>query len=491
MRPPIRDTSPEAERVTADPRERAAPARKFSAAFQTTRASEPSWREKISYGGADMGFNFYWANIATFLMIFYTDVFGISAAAAGSMLFAIKIINAFTDPMIGAVADRTKTRFGKFRPYLIWMALPLAAAGVLTYTTPNLSQNGKLIWAYGTYLLMMVCYTGINIPYNALSGVMSSDPQQRSTINGLRFIFAFGGSMVVTGVTPFLVKWLGGGNERLGWPLTMMFWGVAASAIFLVTFCNTRERVAPSLAQKTNVGRDVLDLAHNGPWMVLFFLALIIMITITLRTATAAYYFKYVVGRPDVMAAFVPAYMAAAAAGASLTPVLTRFFDKRLLLMLLMSATGVLSVAFFFIPKDQIAWMFALQIALGLVLGPKSPLAFAMYADTADYNEWRTGRRATAMTFAAATFSQKLGTALAAAVMGWVFTALGYVANTAQTAQSQRGIVLMISLIPAAFAFLAVAVMLFYKLDNQQMAQIRVELVRRKAAEETATPLPT
>jgi glycoside/pentoside/hexuronide:cation symporter, GPH family len=491
MRSPSRDTSPEAERVTVDPRERAAPARKFRAAFQTTRTSEPSWLEKISYGGADMGFNFYWANIATFLMIFYTDVFGISAAAAGSMLFAIKIINAFTDPMIGALADRTKTRFGKFRPYLIWMALPLAAAGVLTYTTPNLSQDGKLIWAYGTYLLMMVCYTGINIPYNALSGVMSSDPQQRSTINGLRFIFAFGGSMVVTGATPFLVKWLGGGNERLGWPLTMMFWGVAASAIFLVTFCNTRERVAPSPAQQTNVGRDVLDLAHNGPWMVLFFLALIIMITITLRTATSAYYFKYVVGRPDVMAAFVPTYMAAAAAGASLTPVLTKFFDKRRLLMLLMSATGVLSIAFYFVPKDQIAWMFALQIAIGLVLGPKSPLAFAMYADTADYNEWRTGRRATAMTFAAATFSQKLGTALAAAVMGTVFTALGYVANTAQTAQSQRGIVLMISIIPAAFAFLAVAVMLFYKLDNQQMAEIRVELARRKAAEQAATLSPT
>ena len=225
--------------------------------------------------------------------------------------------------------------------------------------------------------------------------------------------------------------------------------------------------------------------------MVLFCLALVIMITITLRSATAAYYFKYVVGRPKLVAAFVPAFMAAAAVGAALTPVLTRFFDKRRLLMLLMSATGILSIAFFFIPKDQIAWMFALQIATGLVLGPKSPPAFAMYADTADYNEWRTGRRATAMTFAAATFSQKLGTALAAAVMGWVFTALGYVANTAQTPQSQRGIVLMISFIPAAFAFLAVAVMLFYKLDNQQMAQIRVELARRKAAEQMATSSST
>ena len=146
-----------------------------------------AWRERVSYGIADMGFNFYWANIATFLMIFYTDVFGISAAAAGSMLFAIKITNAFTDPVIGAVADRTHTRFGKFRPYLIWMALPLAAAGVLTYSTPALGAAGKLAWAYATYLLLMACYTGINIPYNALSGVMSGDPQERTDHQRLAF----------------------------------------------------------------------------------------------------------------------------------------------------------------------------------------------------------------------------------------------------------------------------------------------------------------
>ena len=428
-----------------------------------------------------MGFNFFWANINAFLMIFYTDTFGISAAAAGSMLFTIKIINAFTDPVIGALADRTNTRFGKFRPYLVWMALPLGAAGVLTYTTPNLGENGKLIWAYGTYLFMMVCYTGINIPYNALSGVMSSDPQERSTINGLRFIFAFSGSTLVTAATPSLVKWLGGGNERLGWQMTMVFWGIAAACIFLVTFFNTRERVTPSAAQKSNVVQDIRDLSHNGPWMVLFFLALIIMITITLRMSTAAYYFKYFVGRPGLMSSFLPAYMAAAAAGASLTPVLTRFLDKRRLLMLLMGLTGVLSVVFFFIPKDQIACMFALQIAIGLVLGPKSPLAFAMYADTADYNEWRTGRRATALTFAAATFSQKLGTALAAAGMGWIFTWLGYVANAEQTSQSQWGIVMMMSFIPALFAFAAVAITMFYKLDNQLLVRVKTELAQRNA----------
>ncbi len=439
-----------------------------------------SWRERISYGVADMGFNFYWANIATFLLIFYTDVFGISAAAAASMMFAIKLVNAFTDPLIGALADRTTTRFGKFRPYLIWAALPLGAAAVLTYTTPDLDHDGKLAWAYGSYLLMMVCYTAINIPYNALSGVMSADPQERSTINGLRFICAFGGSTLVTAATPALVAWLGQGDEKLGWQLTMAIWAVAASLLFLVAFANTRERIAPPPGQQSNVWQDVRDLARNGPWLVLFFLALIIMVTITLRMTTAAYYFKYFVGRPELMASFVPTYMVAAAFGAAATPLLTRFIDKKTLMIVLMSLTAVLSAAFFAIGPDQVWLMFVLQGALGLVLGPKSPLAFSMYADTADYTEWRTGRRATAMTFAAATFSQKLGTAVAVAVIGTLFTTLGYVPNAAQNTGSQAGIVWLMSLIPAAFALLAVAVMCCYQLDGTRLKAIQAELAARK-----------
>jgi len=191
------------------------------------------------------------------------------------------------------------------------------------------------------------------------------------------------------------------------------------------------------------------------------------------------------------MSWFVPVYMAAAAAGASLTPLLTRFVEKKYLLMLLMGATGVLSIAFYFLPSDQIALMFAIQIAVGLLLGPKSPLAFAMYADTADYNEWRTGRRATALTFAAATFSQKLGTALAAVVMGWIFTALGYVANATQSPKSQTGIVMLMSFIPAAFAFLAVAIMFLYDLEDSKLRQIQADLERRKDQSPHASEIET
>lgn len=447
---------------------------------EPVRTNALRWREKIGYGIADMGFNFYWTNVATFLLIFYTDVFGISASAAATMMFIVKIVNAFTDPMIGALADRTNSRFGKFRPYLLWAAVPLACAAILTYSTPPFGAGGKIIWAYCSYLFMMVCYTCINIPYNALSGVISSDPQERSTINGLRFVFAFAGSTIVTAATPVLVACLGNGNDSTGWSLTMLIWGVAASCLFLITFLTTRERVAPVQQQQSNITQDISDLRHNRPWVVLFFLALIIMVTITMRTSSAAYYFKYVVRRPDLIKSFVPIYMISAAVGASLTPVLTRFIDKKRLMMILMSATALLSCAFYFVHSDQILMMFGLQIALGLVLGPKSPLAFAMYADTADYNEWRTGRRATAMTFAAATFSQKLGTAVAVAVIGSIFTALGYVPNAIQSPDSLSGILWLMSIVPAGFAVLAVAIMFFYNLDNKKLAEVQAVLLARK-----------
>ena len=237
-----------------------------------------------------------------------------------------------------------------------------------------------------------------------------------------------------------------------------------------------------NLLYTPKVLRDIRDLAANRPWVVLFVLALVLMVTITLRTTTSAYYFKYVVERPELMASFVPTYMIFAAIGAACTPLMTRYVDKKLLMIVLMSATAVFSAAFFLIPEDRIDLMFALQAATGFVLGPKSPLAFSMYADTADYNEWTTGRRATAMTFAAATFSQKLGTAVAVSVIGAVFTALGYVPNAAQTAGSQAGIVWLMSFVPASFALLAVLVMCFYNLDSKLLARIQADLAARKAA---------
>lgn len=440
-----------------------------------------SFREKAGYGIGDLGFNLYWANISAFLLIFYTDVMGLGAAAVGTMILVTKIIDAATDPLMGAIADRTRTRFGRFRPYLIWGALPMAFTGVLTWTVPDLGEGGRLLWAYATFSLMMLAYTVLSTPYSALSGVMTADSQQRTTLISFRFIAAFAGTMLVNAFTLDLVQWFGGGDEALGWQLTLALYGAVAAVLFATVFATTRERIAPPPQQRSDVRQDLRDLLDNRPWLVLFALALVIMVTIVMRSGATVYYLKYYVARPDLTGAFLGVYSVALAVGAALTPLMTRFIDKKRLMVVLMSIVGVLSCAMFFVPRDMIWLMFVVNTLIGLALGPKSPLAFSMYADCADYTELKTGRRATAMTFSAATFSQKLGGALASAVIAWVLAGMGYVANQAQSDASQMGILLLLTVIPGVVAFAAALVMRAYPLDDAALAGMQDTLAQRRA----------
>ncbi|KAA9130544.1 MFS transporter [Marinihelvus fidelis] len=446
----------------------------------TGRQARLGWGEKLGYGLGDFGFNFYWTTIASFIAAFYTDVFGISAAAAGTMIFVTRIIDAFTDPMMGAIADRTKSRWGKFRPWLLFGGLPMAAAGVLTFTTPDLGEGGKLVWAYATYSVLMLFYTMLNTPYSALSGVMTASSQERTTLISARFIFAFTCGALVNKYTLPLVEYFGGGNEIRGWQMTLVLYGALAAIIFAVTFFTTRERIEPPASQApTHPLRDIQDLLGNRPWIILFILAMVIMMTFTMRAGSAYYYFHYYVERPDLLSSYLFWQMIAYAAGAVLAPVMTRYIDKAKLLMLLMGTVGGLSVLFYFVPKDMIWAMFTLNILISLALGPKSPLTWSMYADTADYNEWKNGRRATAMTFSAATFAQKLGGSLGSAGMLWILAAIGYIAKEAQSGASQAGINLLQTAIPGAFALLAVVVISFYNLTGPQLQKIQDELDAR------------
>lgn len=437
-------------------------------------------REKLGYALGDVASNFYWRVFDVFLFIFYTDVFGIPAAAVGTMMLVTRIIDAFSDPLMGALADRTQSRWGKFRPYLLWGIVPLAAAGVLTFTVPDMGQDGKLVWAYGTYIFMMLAYTFINVPYGALLGVITHDSKQRTALSSFRFIGAFSGGTLVAYLTPELVDWLGQGDIARGWQFSMLLYGIIAAVLFVLCFKATRERVQPQNPTNASIKQDLFDLLQNKPWLILFGLALIIMVTITLRSSSGTFYFKYYVGREDLIGAFISSYMLALAAGAALAPVMVRFMDKRRLLLLLMLAVAVQSLAFYWVDKSNITLIFALQIGIGICLGPKSPIVFSMYADTADYSEWRTGRRATAMTFSAAAFSQKLGGAIAGATIGWLLAAMGYAANQVQSSSSELGIVLLMSIVPAIFALLAVVCVYFYNLDERQLSGIQAELTHRK-----------
>lgn len=435
-----------------------------------------SLKEKLGYACGDVASNFYWRVFDVFLFIFYTDVFGLPPAVVGTMMLVTRIIDAFSDPIMGAIADRTNTKYGKFRPYLIWGIIPIAAAGILTFTVPDLSDNGKVIWAYATYIFMMLAYTFINVPYGALLGVVTADAKQRTSLTSFRFIGAFSGGSLVAYMTPELVEYLGNGNEQVGWQLTMALYGCIAASLFILTFFSTKERISPPQHQQTSVMQDIKDLGQNKPWLVLFVLALVIMMTISLRASTGTFYFKYFVERPDLIGSFSMTYLIALALGAASTPIMMRFFDKKRLLLVLMSLVSVLSVAFYFIDKSQITLMFVTQALIGFFLGPKSPLVFSMYADTADYSQWRTGRRATAMIFSAAAFSQKLGGALAGAMIGYLLASMGYVANQEQTAQSNEGILLLMTIIPGGVAVIAVAIISFYPLSDDKVAELQQEV---------------
>lgn len=436
-------------------------------------------KEKISYACGDVASNFYWRVFDVFLFIFYTDVFGLHPAAVGTMMLVTRLIDAFSDPIMGALADRTQTRFGKFRPYLLWGIIPLVAAGVLVFTVPDLDSDGKLIWAYATYIFMMLAYTFINVPYGALLGVMTGESQERTTLTSFRFIGAFSGGSLVAYFTPTLVSQLGQGDQALGWQLTMGLYGMISAILFMISFYNTRERIAPPQTQATPIRTDIKDLLNNKPWLILFSLALIVMMTITLRASSGTFYFKYYVGREDLIGSFSFVYMIALAAGAACTPLMTKFFDKKTLLMILMMIVAILSSAFYFLDKSQVNLMFALQIIIGFCLGPKSPLVFSMYADTADYSQWKNGRRATAMVFSAAAFAQKLGGAFAGAMMGWLLGSLGYVANQVQSSDSSQGIVLLMTLIPGVFAVISVVIIRFYSLSDAAVIKLQADLKQR------------
>jgi GPH family glycoside/pentoside/hexuronide:cation symporter len=439
-----------------------------------------SLQEKIGYSLGDAASNLYWKTFEFFLSIFYTDVFGISAAAVGTMLGVTRLADAIADPVMGSIADRTHTRWGHFRPYCLWFALPLAAAGVLTFTTPHLGTGAKVVYAYITYSLLMFLYTVVNIPYTALMGVMTPNSVERTSISSIRFIGAFTAGVFVQYFTLWFVKTLGRGNDQLGWQLTMVLYGILAIVMLLICFASTRERVTPPPQQESNLGRDLGDLFSSRAWRVLVGVMLLVLAAFVVKGSAAAYYFKYFVRREDLLPAFLVSNGLAFLAAVSLASWLAKFFGKKRLFMLAIGL-GALVIAAFWAPRpSDIVFMFTLQIVSSFVIGFNSPLVFAMFADTADEAEWRTGRRTTGLVFASAIFATKAGIAVGAPMFGFLIDRFGYVPNVAQSARSLEGIVLAMSWVPCALMIVATALMQLYPLNEALMVKIEADLKARR-----------
>ena len=445
------------------------------------------FREKLGYGLGDTASNFFFATFNIFLLYYYTDVFGLSAAAVGTMFLVTKIVDAVSDPIMGLIADRTNSRWGKFRPYLLWMAVPYGLCGYAMFANPDLGETGKLIYAYVTYSAMMLAYTAINVPYSALMGVISPSSLERTKVASYRFFCAFiAGWLVGTFVTP-MKNILGAGDEARGFQLTMLTFAVVSIALFWTTFATTKERVIPTTT-KTDLRKDLRALFQNGPWMALFLTGIFTLINIAVRNGSLLYYFKYYVGDDgtrlflifDKTAVFLSLGLLAMIVGVTMTRFLSERFEKRSL-MIVLSLLNALSMAVFYVtPADQY-WLMVAVNCFGMLAGPTPALVWSMYADTADYGEWKTGRRTTALVFSTVQFSHKMGLAVGAGLTGIILGWFGFVANEIQTDTSMNGIRFMFSVFPAVFAILGIIAIFFYRIDSATVRQMEKELAARHA----------
>jgi len=455
-------------------------------------------REKIGYGFGDAASSMFWKLFSMYLMFFYTDIFGIPAAAVGTMFLLTRIWDAAFDPFVGILGDRTETRWGKFRPYLLWVAVPFAIIGVLTFTTPSLDAGGKLIYAYVTYSLMMMIYSLINVPYASLLGVMTADGKERTTLATFRFIFAFGGSLVVLAAAEPLVGLFsktGGATPNLqrGWQMTVAVFAVLAAILFWFTFAWTRERIKP-VSEQTSLKHDLADLCKNKPWFILLGAGIATIFFNSIRDGAAIYYFKYYLRTNDAFS--LPALkltigwsslyfvlgQAANIVGVILAkPVSDRIGKKNTFFAAMLSAT-IFSFFVYGLSPDSVALVLVLQCFISASAGFVFPLLWSMYADTADYSEWATGRRATGLVFSASSMSQKFGWTLGGAFAGWLLGYYGFQANVAQNSNTQTGIRMMVSIYPALGALVSAAFMLIYPLKESFLNSIETELAARRSA---------
>lgn len=461
--------------------------------------------EKIGYGLGDMSSSMFWKLFGAYLMIFYTDVFGISAAVVGTMFAVTRVWDSFFDPVVGAVADRTSSRWGRFRPYLLFLAVPFGVIGILTFLTPPFGQTGKIVYAFITYALMMMVYSAINVPYASLLGVMSPDPTDRNTLATYRMTFAYLGSFLALLLFMPLVNAFGGGNSggpmlgwltapQAGWLMAVGVIAVVCVLLFLGCFALTKERVKPVRQGKTSLKTDLRDLLHNRPWWVLLGAGVASLVFNSIRDGATVYYFKYYVdetavgsisflGLPFVLSGlYLAVGQAANILGVILAAPVSNRIGKRRTFMAAMAVASVLSVAFFWLGKDQLVPIFILQALISVCAGSIFPLLWSMYADCADYSELQTGNRATGLIFSSSSMSQKFGWAFGTAITGWMLAQFGFQANAVQSAETLQGIRMFLSLLPAAGAFLSLVFIYFYPLSEQKMRQITHELEEKRTA---------
>lgn len=467
--------------------------------------------EKIGYGFGDMSSSMFWKIFSYYLPFFYSNIFGLSLAHAGTLVLVTKLYDAVSDPVMGLIADRTNTRWGKYRPYLLWIAIPFAVAGVLAFFTPQTDNyTFKHVYAYVTYILMMTVYTAINVPYGAMLGVMTDDSREKSVFSSFRMFFAFIGSFIAMGSFEPLLKlrqsivgtlpaeWTLADSTPADWTIAVSVIGIVCAVLFILSFVMTRERVTEAeMAKapvrdnsdetaKTSVVEDLKALVANGPWWMLLGGGIAILLFNCVRGGAAAYYFADVLGTNAIftLALFLTVGEISQLVGVVVTVPVSEKIGKKATFLLVLVAVTVLSVIVAFLPETP-AGMWALlvsQILICIAIGINSPLLWSMFADVADYSELKNGRASTGLIFSSSSMAQKFGAAFGSAIVLWVLMAFGYdnAKGAVQTPEALATIKALISWIPAIGSAAGIAIMLGYPLTDKKMSEIRQELSKKR-----------
>ena len=477
--------------------------------------------EYIGYALGDTASNLFFKTFSIFLTYYYVDVWGIPNNSLLWIMPVVGLIGAFTDPIMGLLADRTNSRWGKFRPYILYGAIPYGICGYLMFAGPDLSTTGKIIYAFITYALMLTCYSVINVPYSSLLGVVSSSSRTRAVASSFRFMGAFAGGLLISLFVRPLVKFLGSDLDMTSWPgwlsslvhpvvrflgepgemrgfhWTMAIFAAASVLMFWMTFAATKERVTPPPQQKTNVMEELGELMRNWPWVVLLVAAVLSTTFIALQAGSTIFFFKYVLGYDktpifhlfslgfDRTTVFLSTGMLAQVIGTMVLGFLARRVDKKYAAAGLCAVTGLCFIAFFFVPKDRFDLLVLVNVIGFLCMGPTSALTWALYGDVADYGEWKFGRRSTGLIFSASLFAIKTGNLVGGFLLPLFLASFGYVKNVDQTPKALLGIALAFSLVPGFIALLKAGALLIYPLNQKRVSQIEKELAVRRAAAPT------
>ena len=467
--------------------------------------------EKIGYGFGDMSSSMFWKIFSYYLPFFYSNIFGLSLAHAGTLVLVTKLYDAVSDPVMGLIADRTNTRWGKYRPYLLWIAIPFAVAGVLAFFTPQTDNyTFKHVYAYVTYILMMTVYTAINVPYGAMLGVMTDDSREKSVFSSFRMFFAFIGSFIAMGSFEPLLKlrqsivgtlpaeWTLADSTPADWTIAVSVIGIVCAVLFILSFMMTREhvteaemakapvRVNSDETAKTSVAEDLKALVANGPWWMLLGGGIAILLFNCVRGGAAAYYFADVLGTNAIftLALFLTVGEISQLVGVVVTVPVSEKIGKKATFLLVLVAVTILSIIVAFLPETP-AGMWALlvsQILICIAIGINSPLLWSMFADVADYSELKNGRASTGLIFSSSSMAQKFGAAFGSAIVLWVLMAFGYdnAKGAVQTPEALATIKALISWIPAIGSAAGIAIMLGYPLTDKKMSDIRQELSKKR-----------